>query len=249
MASSEPGVVVPIPTFPLAKTVRRVDVEIPPVVEAMVKSGMSAAVLRLLLMERSEYGEVVPMPRLVPSKIKFELLANPEPSKYSTPFVVPPVVVPVPPFATGSATPLYETANVPSDVIGDPETERKEGTDIPMEVIPELTPPLTIMAPPPVAEIIGFCGVPVIEMFVPAVSDLIMFDANTRPNPRLISVLLVSMPPNVCRRPLNTEDPDTRNAPLIVAEAFILRRVALDALCVLLIFLMEGNVKLFVLVA
>ena len=159
----------------------------------------------------------MPIPRLVPSNVKFELLANPEPSKYSTPPATPPVVVPVPPFAIGSAEPLYETANVPADVIGDPEIERKAGTDSPTELTPEL-PPLIITAPPPVAEIIGCCGVPVIEMFEPAVIEFRMFDANTRPDPTLISVLLVSIPPSVCRRPLSTEDPRTRDAPLTVTD-------------------------------
>src|SRR3989344_3440619 len=52
--SREPGVEVPIPTFPFARMVIKVEVDVPPVVEAMVKSGVLAAVLAELLMERSE---------------------------------------------------------------------------------------------------------------------------------------------------------------------------------------------------
>ncbi len=117
---------------------------------------------------------------------------------------------------------------MPVDVIGEPETERKVGTDIPTEVtlLPPLPPILisltsvtcvilltTLLAAR--EEIIGFCGVPVIETFSPAVSALMMFDANIRPDPALMSVLLVSMPPSACRRPFSTEEPDTRNAPLM----------------------------------
>jgi hypothetical protein len=40
------------------------------------------------------------------------------------------VVTPVPPLATGSAVPEYETAKVPLVVIGEPDIDRKEGTDI-----------------------------------------------------------------------------------------------------------------------
>ena len=40
--------------------------EVPPVVEAMVKSGVFAGVVTELLIERSEYGVVVPMPTLPP---------------------------------------------------------------------------------------------------------------------------------------------------------------------------------------
>ncbi len=48
------GLLVPIPTFPFAKTVKSVDVAVPAVVEAMVKSGVLAAVLAELERERSE---------------------------------------------------------------------------------------------------------------------------------------------------------------------------------------------------
>ena len=55
-------------------------------------------------------------------------------------------------------------------------------------------------------------------MFEPAVIEFRMFDANTRPVPALMSVLLVSIPPSVCTRPLSTEDPKTRDAPLTVTD-------------------------------
>jgi hypothetical protein len=38
------------------------------------------------------------------------------------------VVVPVPPFNTGSAVPESETAKVPLVVTGEPDTDRNEGT-------------------------------------------------------------------------------------------------------------------------
>jgi len=43
-------------------------------------------------------------------------------------------VVPVPPFATGSAEPEYVIANVPEEVIGVPVTVRNGGTDAATEV-------------------------------------------------------------------------------------------------------------------
>ena len=55
---------VPNPTLPFAKTVIKVVVETPPVVEAMVRSGMFAGVPRLFWMERKELGVLVPMPIL-----------------------------------------------------------------------------------------------------------------------------------------------------------------------------------------
>ena len=51
-------------------------------------------------------------------------------------------VAPVPPLATGKAVPLKVTANVPDEVIGLPETDKKEGTVIATLVtVPEF--PLT----------------------------------------------------------------------------------------------------------
>ncbi|MBI2410208.1 hypothetical protein HYV30_04225 [Candidatus Kaiserbacteria bacterium] len=62
MSKSVLGPAVPIPTLPFASTVIKVEVEVPPVVEAMVKSGVFAVVPAEFEIERSEYGEVVPMP-------------------------------------------------------------------------------------------------------------------------------------------------------------------------------------------
>jgi hypothetical protein len=75
------GVEVPMPTFPFASTVISVEVELPPVVEAMVKSGVFAAVLAELEMERMPYGEVVPMPTLFDVFIIKAALPLPEPRK------------------------------------------------------------------------------------------------------------------------------------------------------------------------
>ena len=40
------------------------------------------------------------------------------------------VVAPVPPLAMGNGVPEYETANVPLVVMGEPETDKKAGTDM-----------------------------------------------------------------------------------------------------------------------
>ena len=81
-------------------------------------------------------------------------------------------VDPVPPFAVGRAVPERVTANVPVVVIGEPDTDRNEGTDI----ATELTVPLVVAA-------ILIVPVPlVIDMPVPAV------------NVALVSVLPVVLP-------------------------------------------------------
>ena len=46
----------------------------------------------------------------------------------------PAVVLPVPPFATGSAVPERVIANVPEVVIGEPDIERNAGTEAATEV-------------------------------------------------------------------------------------------------------------------
>ena len=53
-----------MPTLPFAKTVIKVEVAVPAVVEAIVRSGVLAAVLTELEIESKEYGLVVPMPTL-----------------------------------------------------------------------------------------------------------------------------------------------------------------------------------------
>jgi hypothetical protein len=61
---SEVGLVVPIPTLPFAKTVIKVVVEVPALVEAIANNGVLLGVVAELEIERIEYGEVVPMPTL-----------------------------------------------------------------------------------------------------------------------------------------------------------------------------------------
>ncbi len=53
-ASLPHGLAVPTPMLPFARTVRSVEVAVPAVVEAMVKSGVLAAVVREFDIERSE---------------------------------------------------------------------------------------------------------------------------------------------------------------------------------------------------
>jgi hypothetical protein len=69
------------------------------------------------------------------------------------------VVPPVPPLATGSAVPERVTANVPDPVIGEPATDRNEGTDIATDVTVPLFIAAILIAPVPL----------VIAMPVPAV--------------------------------------------------------------------------------
>ena len=75
------------------------------------------------------------------------------------------VVEPVPPFKIGNAVPDNVTANVPEDVIGEPATERNEGTvnamlvTVPVvgvvQVIAALTPPALVNTCPLVPEVVG----------------------------------------------------------------------------------------------
>ncbi len=75
------------------------------------------------------------------------------------------VVLPVPPFATGSAVPDSVTANVPELVIGDPLTDKNVGTvnatevTVPfvgvLQVIGEDPPPPEVKTCPEVPEEIG----------------------------------------------------------------------------------------------
>ena len=51
-----------MPMLPLAKIVIKVEVAVPAVVEAIVKSGVFAVVPTEFEIERSEYGVVVPIP-------------------------------------------------------------------------------------------------------------------------------------------------------------------------------------------
>jgi len=81
---SAPGLAVPIPTLPLASTVKKVEVAVPAVVEAMVRSGVLAAVLRLFERERREYGEVVPMPMFPIELTKILVVACAVPASFPT---------------------------------------------------------------------------------------------------------------------------------------------------------------------
>jgi len=122
------GTAVPIPILPLAKTVIKVEVEVPSVVEAMVKRGVLAAVPTELERERREYGDVVPMPRrlLLSSQKKFELsCASRLPfEKITDPLVNE--VAPVPPKFTprvveAETAPVMFVVRIPE---GEPETVR-----------------------------------------------------------------------------------------------------------------------------
>jgi hypothetical protein len=75
------------------------------------------------------------------------------------------VVTPVPPLATGNAVPESVSARVPFEVIGEPETDKKEGTvsatevTVPVlgvvQVIAVLTPPCEVSTCPVVPTVIG----------------------------------------------------------------------------------------------
>jgi len=53
---------VPTPMVPFANIVKSVVVEVPPVVEAMVRKGVFTAVLTEFEIDNSEFGVLVPMP-------------------------------------------------------------------------------------------------------------------------------------------------------------------------------------------
>jgi hypothetical protein len=64
------------------------------------------------------------------------------------------VVVPVPPFTTGSAVPDNVTANVPEDVIGLPDTVKNDGTEsATLVTVPVVTVVQVIAVAPPPCEV------------------------------------------------------------------------------------------------
>ena len=81
--------------------------------------------------------------------------------------------VPVPPFITGNAVPEQDKARVPELVIGEPETDKKEGvvndTDVTVpvfgvvHVIAEATPPCDVNTCPTLPDVIGK-----LKLYVPA---------------------------------------------------------------------------------
>ena len=59
------------------------------------------------------------------------------------------MICPVPPLAVGNAVPLYDKANVPVLVMGDPATVNILGADKATEcTVPTLTAVVSILAPP-----------------------------------------------------------------------------------------------------
>ena len=119
-ASVPPSVIVPDPVIgppdvvrPVVPPLTATDVTVPPPdVEAIVIDPLP---LVILMPEPAVNVALVSvLPVLLP--------ISSSPSVYD--------VCPVPPLATGSAVPERETASVPDVVMGLPETERKDGTDI-----------------------------------------------------------------------------------------------------------------------
>jgi hypothetical protein len=85
------------------------------------------------------------------------------------------VVDPVPPFKIGRAVPERVTANVPLDVIGDPETERNEGTDKATDVtVPDPAELHVIGFDPPPPDVKTWPVVPaevgILKLYVPAIA-------------------------------------------------------------------------------
>ena len=66
-----------MPVNPLAKIVIRVEVDVPLVVDAIVKRGVFGAVFVLFIIETREYGDVVPMPTY-PALVTIKLAATDE---------------------------------------------------------------------------------------------------------------------------------------------------------------------------
>ena len=79
-------------------------------------------------------GVAIPTPKLEPLNVSaLPVVSALVLDAYTTPFAVKDVR-PVPPFAVGNAVPDKLTANVPLVVIGEPDTDRKDGTDIATDV-------------------------------------------------------------------------------------------------------------------
>ncbi len=74
-------------------------------------------------------------------------------------------------------------------------------------------PPLLITTTPPVAEMIGFCGVPEITMLLPALIELMTFEANTLPVPASILAPSVASPPIASSCPFTRSVPETVRPP------------------------------------
>jgi hypothetical protein len=77
------------------------------------------------------------------------------------------VVCPVPPFAIGRAVPLKLTAKVPDVVIGEPDTDKNEGTVIATLVtVPDPPPPAGVaQVPSPRQKVVEEAPVPEPKLF------------------------------------------------------------------------------------
>lgn len=175
--SARHGVVVPMPTFPFARTTSPLA---PPAVNAPAK--VDVAVVDVAVIYKT-VGDVEETSWDVP------------PFEYIHPCVK--LATPVPPNETGTF--CNESC---------PVSEMYE-RGVLAEIAKLLLPPPVNIVLLPVAEIIGFSGVPLIVILSPALIELIIFDAKMRPVPVFISVPFVIMPLFARIRPPKTEEPIT----------------------------------------
>lgn len=113
-------------------TVRRPDRELMFAVEA-TRTGYRVGLIANWYPENEELFAISWYPGFCDAQLEF-------PERPSARLLKPTAadVPPVPPFATGRAVPLKVTARVPDVVIGEPDTDRNDGTDIATDVtVPE----------------------------------------------------------------------------------------------------------------
>jgi hypothetical protein len=142
----------PVKLIPFAK-VDDAEVEVifrsPPFIPLL---NVVVALVEKVFVSESKVEEAEEPPvavRVEPSKVSPEPIITDLIAEAPLPARIPPrlVVEAVPPLATGRAVPEYDTASVPDVVIGEPETERKEGTDIATEVTVPLPVPVPTQTP------------------------------------------------------------------------------------------------------
>jgi hypothetical protein len=112
------------------------------------------------------------------------------------------VVTPVPPLSTGKAVPLYEIANVPDVVMGDPVTDKNEGTVAATEVtVPPPPPePLAAAVIRPWASMVMLAAVyvpAVTAVFAKAIVPVVVIGPPVRPVPVATEVTVPEPPPPV----------------------------------------------------
>lgn len=130
-----------------------VDIVVAPIGVPSIEPPVIATVLAFCV-------DIVPKPVIAVLGIVVDAVTALVPFPYRYPDKV---VAPVPPFATGNAVPESVTSKVPLEVIGEPVTDRNEGTVIATEVtVPPAAGVAEIVIPPAVLEMLTF--VPAVKL-------------------------------------------------------------------------------------